>query len=115
VRAKEEEEKELEDPLIEEVEEARIDLLTKGQSHTFIKRMIERLQEKKKGTIEIKEKIIKMKRIKNPFVLKRNLEIKKTDLVKVLEEKKKDFQVEIILETNRLLPLYGFVHPIDLL
>ena len=56
-----------------------------------------------------------MKRIKNLFVLKRNLEIKKTNLVKVLEEKRKDFQVEIILGTNRLLPLYGFVHPTDLL
>ena len=56
-----------------------------------------------------------MKRIKNPFVLKRNLEIKKTDLVKVLQEKKIDFQVEIILGTNRLLPLYGFAHPIGLL
>jgi hypothetical protein len=43
------------------------------------------------------------------------LEIKKTVLVKVLERKKKDFQVEIILGTNRLLPLYGFAHPIGLL
>ena len=72
------------------------------------------LQDLKKETLETKEKIIKMKEIKNLFDLKRNLEIKKTDLVKVLEEKKKDFQVEIILETNRLLPQYGFVHPIDL-
>jgi hypothetical protein len=115
VRAKEEEEKELEDPLIEEVEEARIDLLTKGQSHTIIKRIIERLQDSKKGTIEIKEKIIKMKKIKNLFVLKRNLEIKKTVLVMVLEGKKKDFQVEIILGTNHLLLLNGFAHPTDLL
>ena len=33
----------------------------------------------------------------------------------ILEGKKKDFQVEIILGTNRLLPLNGFVHPTDLL
>ena len=110
-----EEEKEVEDHLIEEVEEARIDLLKKDQSRTAIKRMIENLQDLKKGMIGIKDKIIKMKEIKNLLILKRNLEIKKTVLVKVLERKKKDFQVEIILGTNRLLPLYGFAHPIGLL
>jgi hypothetical protein len=110
-----EKEKEVEDHLIEEVEEARIDLLKKDQSHTAIKGMIENLQDLKKGMIGIKDKIIKMKEIKNLLILKRNLEIKKTVLVKVLERKKKDFQVEIILGTNRLLPLYGFAHPIGLL
>jgi hypothetical protein len=43
------------------------------------------------------------------------LEIKKTVLVMVLEGKKKDFQVEIILGTNHLLLLNGFAHPTDLL
>ena len=76
--------------------------------------MTENLQDLKKGMIGIKDKIIKMKEIKNLLVLKKNLEIKKTVLVKVLK-KKKDLQEEIILETNRPLPLYDFVHPIGLL
>ena len=75
MRAKEKE-KEAEDHLIEEVEEARIDLLKKDQSHTAIKGMIENLQDLKKGMIGIKDKIIKMKEIKNLLILKRNLEIK---------------------------------------
>jgi hypothetical protein len=54
--------------------------------------MIENLQDLKKGMIGIKDKIIKMKEIKNLLVLKRNLEIKKTVLVKVLEKKKKIFR-----------------------
>jgi hypothetical protein len=41
------------------------------------------------------------------------LEIKKTVLIKVLEIKRRDFQVEIILKINRLLQPYDFVHPID--
>ena len=55
-----------------------------------------------------------MKEIKNLLILKRNLEIKKTVLVKVLERKKKDVRAAMILGINRFLPPYGFAHPIDL-
>ena len=104
-----------ENHLIEEGEEARIDSQIKDQSHKVIKRIIENLQDLKKETKVIKEKIIEMIEIKNLLDLKKNLEIKKTVLIKVLEIKRRDFQVEIILKINRLLLPYDFAHPIDLL